>query len=893
MAEEKKKRQANPASSDKKGTKDNKEKADKPSSGKKNPQSRKNPPKKHPQSGKKPSRGRQVLADSASGLEEFMSLFFLAGGLLLAFFVFFPDGFIGTFVRDFMTGLFGLPICALPLLLIANGMHRVAKKSYEKHQSKYIIIAAGIGLISVMFHIFVVPKEAPFSFENMAENYILGTSETGGGLIGGFIADLLRLLIGQAASIILIITLLLALTMMLVNWSPVKLLVETAAALYNKTDEAAETVMGPKNPMRKKKQRPRQEEIPSATGEGEFMNFSDEELGIAPKNVVKVKKHKGKKSEESDTKSAPSEGIPMLDDDALSGIDSILDEALPEPAEIASAPAPTPTDADAPVFPFPSDHADPKTIVSENSEAGSSEDAPPFDADNASGPNIVDAPKRLEGMEDVSEEIEEVFERIPYTFPDVSLLENPSNGNDDASSRSELRETAQKLIATLKSFNVEAKLLNVSKGPTVTRYELMLGEGVKVSKVAGLANDLALRLAAQTVRIEPVPGKEAIGIEIPNKTVSMVRIKEVLDSDEFRSFDSNLAFAMGKDISGKNIVFDLSRMPHVLIAGSTGSGKSVCINTLITSLIYKADPNDVKLLMVDPKVVELGIYNGIPHLLIPVVTEPRRASGALYWAVQEMLRRYTLFADNNVRDIKGYNKMLTSEGKENTLPHIVIIIDELADLMMVAPNEVEDSICRLAQMARAAGMHLVIATQRPSVDVITGLIKANVPSRIAFAVSSHIDSRTILDSSGAEKLLGRGDMLFKPVGANKPLRIQGAFIDDKEVERVVEFIKNGTEMKYDEDIIEKIDAGKPVNVTDEIADPSDNDELLPKAIELAVEGGKISASHLQRRLKVGFGRASRMIDQMQERGIVSPPDGSKPREVLISKEEFLEMSMNE
>lgn len=455
-------------------------------------------------------------------------------------------------------------------------------------------------------------------------------------------------------------------------------------------------------------------------------------------------------------------------------------------------------------------------------------------------------------MEDVSEEMEDVYERIPYTFPSLSLLDDIAPSGDDALSRTELRETAQKLIATLKSFNVDAKLLNVSKGPTVTRYELLLGEGIKVSKVVGLANDLALRLAAPSVRIEPVPDKEAIGIEIPNKSVSIVHIKEVLDSDEFRNFKSNLAFAMGKDISGKNIVYDISRMPHVLIAGATGSGKSVCINTLITSLIYKSDPNDVKLLMIDPKVVELGIYNGIPHLLIPVVTEPRRASGALYWAVQEMLRRYTLFAENNVRDMKGYNKMITASGGENTLPHIVIIIDELADLMMVAPSEVEDSICRLAQMARAAGMHLVIATQRPSVDVITGLIKANVPSRIAFAVSSHIDSRTILDGSGAEKLLSRGDMLFKPVGSTKPTRIQGAFIDDKEVERIVEFIKNGSETRYDEGIIEKIDAGKPVNITDEIADPSDNDEFLPKAIEIAVEAGEISASHLQRRLKIGF-----------------------------------------
>ncbi len=495
----------------------------------------------------------------------------------------------------------------------------------------------------------------------------------------------------------------------------------------------------------------------------------------------------------------------------------------------------------------------------------------------------------MEETEEIAKEFEEVFEKIPYTFPDMTLLNNVP-ASDDADSRAELKETATKLIATLKSFNVEAKLLNVSKGPAVTRYELKPGDGVKVSKIVGLSDDIALRLAATGVRIEaPIPNKEAIGIEIPNKKVSTVAIREVLDSEEFKKFPSKLAFAVGKDIAGKNVVVDLSKMPHLLIAGATGSGKSVCINTLIASIIYKADPNEVKLLMVDPKVVELNVYNGIPHLMIPVVTDPRRASGALYWAVQEMTRRYAMFAEANVRDIKGYNEMIKEEGGENTMPHIVIIIDELADLMMVAPGEVEDSICRLAQMARAAGMHLVIATQRPSVDVITGIIKANIPSRIAFAVSSQVDSRTILDAGGADKLLGRGDMLFLPMGAAKPTRIQGAFISDKEVERVVDFIKSGSHARYDEDIMEKIENGKTVNVSGKDDDAGDSDELLPRAIEIAVDTGKISASYLQRRLKIGFSRAARIVDQMEERGWIGPPDGAKPREVLLSKEEYLEM----
>lgn len=801
--------------------------------------------------------------------EEFISLFTLVGGILLGVFLYFPEGFVGSFIKDIATGLFGWPVYLAPVLFIVNGIHKSARKNYELHKSKYAVVALGLGILSVLTHIFTVGKENPLSFGNMLVNYGQGADGIGGGLLGGLIADILRALIGQVASAIVAITAVLAVTMILVDWSPVKMLLRAIVKTYVKTNNAKESVKKYAELEREKHRKKADDNQPSQSDDAAFVNFSDEELGIKGTHVAKVKRKKKKSDGEANAAAEQNlEELEPLETEEIAGIDHIIEKAVPAPDEEIS----------------PAENTNEEPLASPSA----AESAPRAENNEA---KIVDAPEKLTGMEDVSEEMEDVFERIPYTFPSVSLLNNAKNNSDDFNSRTELRETAQKLIATLKSFNVEAKLLNVSKGPAVTRYELVLGEGIKVSKIVGLANDLALRLAAPSVRIEPVPGKEAIGIEIPNKSVSVVHIKEVLDSDEFRNFKSNLAFAMGKDISGKNIVFDLSRMPHVLIAGSTGSGKSVCINTLITSLIYKADPNDVKLLMVDPKVVELGIYNGIPHLLIPVVTEPRRASGALYWAVQEMLRRYALFADNNVRDIKGYNKMITAAGSENTLPHIVIIIDELADLMMVAPNEVEDSICRLAQMARAAGMHLVIATQRPSVDVITGLIKANVPSRIAFAVSSHIDSRTILDASGAEKLLGRGDMLFKPVGASKPIRIQGAFIDDKEVERVVEFIKGDTEVKYDEDIIEKIDAGKPVNITDEIADPSDNDELLPKAIEIAVEAGKISASHLQRRLKVGFSRASRMIDQMQERGIVGPPDGSKPREVLISKEDYLEMSM--
>lgn len=477
---------------------------------------------------------------------------------------------------------------------------------------------------------------------------------------------------------------------------------------------------------------------------------------------------------------------------------------------------------------------------------------------------------------------------IEYTFPPVELLEKAkSTGGQDRPD--DLRTQAKKLVDTLHSFGVEAKVLEVSKGPSVTRFELQPSAGVKVSKIVNLADDIALNLAAFGVRIEaPIPGKAAVGIEIPNKTTTMVCLRDVIDSQEFRNFKSKTAFAMGKDISGQPVISDISKMPHMLIAGATGSGKSVCINSLITSILYKADPNQVKLILIDPKVVELGVYNGIPHLLIPVVTDPRRAAGALNWAVQEMVKRYSMFATANVRDIKGYNEYASLNG-ERELEQIVIVIDELADLMMVSPHEVEDSICRLAQMARAAGMHLVIATQRPSVDVITGLIKANVPSRIAFSVSSQIDSRTILDMGGAEKLLGKGDMLFLPMGASKPQRLQGAFVSDKEIEKIVEFVKADSTAHYNEDIIEHIENGAEDRSG---SDDSDADDLLPQAIEVVVELGQASASLLQRKLKVGYSRAGRLIDQLEERGIIGPHEGSKPRKVLMSRNEFQEMMVN-
>ena len=481
-----------------------------------------------------------------------------------------------------------------------------------------------------------------------------------------------------------------------------------------------------------------------------------------------------------------------------------------------------------------------------------------------------------------------------YEYPPIELLGKPTQKALKGGAKA-LTDTATKLQKTLYSFGVSAKVENVSVGPAITRYELKPAEGVRVSKIANLADDIALNLAAETIRIEaPIPGKQAVGIEVPNKERASVHLREILESDEFKENKSKLTIALGKDVAGKIQLADIAKMPHVLIAGSTGSGKSVCINTIITSIIYNAKPSEVKLVMVDPKVVELSVYNGIPHLLIPVVTDPRKAAGALAWAVQEMDNRYNLFATKGVRDLKGYNKAIEKEQEGNgKLPQIVIIIDELADLMMVAAKEVEESICRLAQKARAAGMHLVIATQRPSVDVITGLIKANVPSRIAFAVSSQVDSRTILDSIGAEKLLGKGDMLYFPSGAPKPSRVQGAFVTDEEVEKIVDFVKSNGTATYSEDILETIENNNKTDkeLVQEASEDDEADPFLMDAIQTVIETGQASTSFIQRRFKVGYARAGRIIDQMEERGVISGYQGSKPREVLMTMDRWNELKM--
>ena len=505
---------------------------------------------------------------------------------------------------------------------------------------------------------------------------------------------------------------------------------------------------------------------------------------------------------------------------------------------------------------------------------------------------LIDFEKETENFINDLDGENETDDKEGYVFPPLTLLKETKEGANATAAGSEV--TAEHLVSTLRSFGVETRIVNISRGPTVTRYELQPCAGVKISKITNLADDIALNLASAGVRIEaPIPNKAAVGIEVPNKSSDVVGVRGIFESPDFMSAKSKLTVALGRDIGGNAVVADIAKMPHGLIAGATGSGKSVCINTIIMSILYKATPEEVKLLMIDPKVVELGIYNGIPHLLVPVVTDPRKASGALGWAVSEMEKRYAMFADRGVRDLAGYNRFVENLGDPEIekMPHIVIIIDELADLMMTAPKEVEDSINRIAAKARAAGMHLIIATQRPSVDVVTGVIKANIPTRIAFAVSSQIDSRTILDMGGAERLLGRGDMLFNPVGAVKPNRVQGCFVSDEEVEAVVEFIKGDRTADYDDNVMTEIERQAAIGKKQKTGlaeDGPDEDPMLSEAIRVVVENGMASTSLLQRKLKLGYARAARIVDEMEQRGVVGPYEGSKPRKVLITMDQLME-----
>ena len=752
----------------------------------------------------------------------------LAVSLLLILSNFGLGGWIGDEVSYFFSGIFGLITYIIPFALFGIAAFLVSNKG---NVSAYIKVAAGI--------VFLI---LACTFLELVDHK--------GGSLGKSIAKILTPTIGTAGTYVVIITFMIICCVIITGKSLLQGVKTQSGKAYDKAKED--------NARRRK------------------------EAELRRKEREQEKKKTTGNSEKEKKKRTDKHAVGVSFATTLTGKSPDMKEIAPEPAE----------------EPVPEPEESPSFVINRAEPASDVEEAEPF-AEEPYEP--VRESKKKSGamaaaeMERVAAAVaaDEAKPKKAYHFPPMNLLKrgNKTSGESDA----HLRETAMKLQQILQNFGVSVTVTNVSCGPAVTRYELQPEMGVKVSKIVGLTDDIKLNLAAADIRIEaPIPGKAAVGIEVPNKENSAVMLRDLLETAEFKNSQSKISFAAGKDIAGKVVVADIAKMPHVLIAGATGSGKSVCINTLIMSILYKASPEEVKLIMIDPKVVELSVYNGIPHLMIPVVTDPKKAAGALNWAVAEMMRRYQAFAEQNVRDMKGYNEKAASspaiDGEElKMMPQIVIIVDELADLMMVAPGDVEEAICRLAQLARAAGIHLVVATQRPSVNVITGLIKANMPSRIAFSVSSGVDSRTIIDMNGAEKLLGKGDMLFYPSGYQKPARVQGAFVTDKEVQSVVEYLKNHNgDADYDNEIVQhvntsEIGTGQGLGAGSE---ENERDMYFTEAGRLIIDKDKASIGMLQRTFKIGFNRAARIMDQLCEAGVVGGEEGTKPRKVLMSKEEF-------
>jgi len=756
-------------------------------------------------------------------------------------------GSVGNAISSFFFGLVGLVCYPLPIFLFLGVAFVIANKRNPRAYRKM----AGFVLLFLAVCLFLqlVTEGAVYERDFMAYYRVSAEYKTGGGLLGGALSRLLVQAFGTVGTYVITVIAMVISFVLITQKSMFDMIKKFSRKMYRRAAERKaqrqeEQAEKEQQQERRKKRKERTEDFLKET------EVNEPEQERKRKKESKASRKKAKEQE-------------------VSG-DILLDEPfVPENA-------------------FPIHRAE--ELVQDLEEIV----PPPEEEKETSKKNPRSSKAEIEqGIHEVSEEIalKEAEVKKAYEFPPMELLKKGKQTGGDSDAH--LRETAGKLQETLHNFGVNVSITNVSCGPTVTRYELQPEQGVKVSKIVGLTDDIKLNLAATDIRIEaPIPGKAAVGIEVPNENNSTVMLRDLLQSEAFSSCKSKLAFAAGKDIAGKPVITDIAKMPHLLIAGATGSGKSVCINTIIISLLYKASPDDVKLIMIDPKVVELSVYNGIPHLFIPVVTDPKKAAGALNWAVAEMTDRYNKFAQYNVRDLKGYNAKVESisniedENKPKKLPQIVIIVDELADLMMVAPGEVEDSICRLAQLARAAGIHLIIATQRPSVNVITGLIKANMPSRIAFSVSSGVDSRTILDMNGAEKLLGKGDMLFYPQGYQKPARVQGAFVSDQEVGAVVDFLsKQNPTAEYDKEIQEKIEAVKETTTAG--ADTAnDRDVYFADAGKFIIEKDKASIGMLQRVFKIGFNRAARIMDQLYEAGVVGDEEGTKPRKVLMSMEEF-------
>lgn len=791
-----------------------------------------------------------------------------AFSIFLFFLVLISGENIWNSLHTVLLGMFGTCSILWPILLTYVAVVTALERPIHTISSKIALSIVIIVLFCAAVYIFSVP-ELPRDqsyWQQMIGQYLDGVERKGAGMFGGLLGIPFVAALGSIGAKIVIILLLFVFIMILTGTS----LIQLFRAVSKPVEVVKETVgtreeREERRDMRREQRRLRQRINPNID------IALDEDVSRSPAREIENRNELPRRNEK----------LEQLEQ-AVSAPEPVLDRT----------PSHTPT-----------------SIPEEGpqEESGAAAAAAAFVRRSQKKASPLTSVETTEKLTAEPIQVEPVEGAASYRFPPVALLE-PSPQMDEADITEELKINGQMLVDTLKSFGVQTKIVDISRGPAVTRYELQPAAGVKISKITNLADDIALNLAASGVRIEaPIPGKAAVGIEVPNQTVNIVKMRELVDSSKFEHAKSRLTVALGKDIAGNITLADLAKMPHVLIAGSTGSGKSVCINSLIVSLLYKSTPDEVRFLMVDPKVVELGIYNGIPHLLVPVVTDPRKAAGALNWAVREMLDRYKTFAEHNVRDLQGYNRMVENLPEEQNrnedgsvrlekMPQIVIIIDELADLMMAAPNEVEDSICRLAQMARAAGMHLVIATQRPSVDVITGIIKANIPSRIAFAVSSAVDSRTILDMGGAEKLLGRGDMLFSPVGSSKPLRVQGCFVTDSEIESVVNYVKSAQDAGYDQTVIEQIEknaVSEQRKNSKNREDEEEGDPMMKEAIRCVVESGQASTSLLQRRLHMGYARAGRLIDEMEQMGVVGPHEGSKPRQVLITYQQWLERNLQQ
>lgn len=798
-------------------------------------------------------------------------------------------GVVGRGVSHVLFGLFGLMAYVLPVLLLVGSFFAVSNKG-NMHASVKLVAGTVFAVFMCMFMSLAISSGEVLD-PIQAFTYC-SDRKNGGGIIGGFLAFYFVKAFGFIGSYIIDIIVLIVCLVLITEKSALKGMQKGGQKVYESAKENNERYKEYREYKAQERQNRRMDHKVSGVSidtkiEGKkSKNTKSDELGeiTDTQELPKVKKA-DKIALSADPHEVFANDISKVEpvfageifppaEPVISG-DFVEDDVSLAKEEIPSVSAKEKVESPTPLQEQPAVKAVKKKVK-------------PSEAEVSDG--IADVVQEMEQMQPLEHK---------YVYPPIDLLKAGS-GKKSANTESQLRETANKLQQTLKTFGVNVTVTNISCGPAVTRYEIQPEMGVKVSKIVGLADDIKLNLAAADIRIEaPIPGKAAVGIEVPNKENVMVAFRDLIDSKEFQESKSKISFAVGKDISGKTKVADIAKMPHLLIAGATGSGKSVCINTIIMSILYKADPNEVKLLMIDPKVVELSVYNGIPHLMIPVVTDPKKAAGALNWAVAEMTERYEKFAEANVREINGYNAKVDSievpEGQERPqkMPQIVIIVDELADLMMVASNDVEQAICRLAQLARAAGIHLVIATQRPSVNVITGLIKANMPSRIAFAVTSGVDSRTILDMNGAEKLLGKGDMLFDPQGSPKPVRVQGAFVSDEEVSAVVEFItQNNAPAQYSDHVQKKMDdlqsSGGNGSVTISDNDNADDgkDSYFSEAAKIIVDKEKASIGMLQRYLKVGFNRAARIMDQLEEAGIVGPEEGTKPRKVLMTKEEY-------